>query len=99
MTEEQAEWAHDLIALYHDQLSFGSEIIELSAQFFNDDIEYDEESPAVFSGEQVPEVMASFKEKLKHLKHLMHRRLKPRLKLSKKKRGIKAKTYLCRFVS
>ena len=42
LTEEQREWAHDLIALYHDQLSFGAEIIELSAQFFKEEIEYDE---------------------------------------------------------
>ena len=62
MTDEKREWAHDLIALYHDQLSFGAEIVELSAQFFKDEIEYDEESQAVLAGEQVPEVMASFKE-------------------------------------
>ena len=46
LSEEQREWAHDLIALYHDQLSFGAEIVELSAQFFKEGIEYDEESQA-----------------------------------------------------
>ena len=50
MTEKKVQWAHDLIALYHDQLSFGAEIVELSAQFFKDEIEYDEESQAVLAG-------------------------------------------------
>ena len=36
LSEEQREWAHDLIAFYHDQLSYGAEIVELSAQFFTD---------------------------------------------------------------
>ena len=64
MTETESAWVRDLIALYHDQLSFGAEIVELSAQFFTDEIEYDEESQAVLAGEQVPEVMASFKGQL-----------------------------------
>ena len=67
LSDEQREWAHDLIALYHDQLSYGAEIIKLSAQFFKDDIEYDEQSQVVLAGEQVPEVMASLKEKLNEL--------------------------------
>lgn len=61
LTDEQRQWTHDLIALYHDQLSYGAEIVELSAQFFKDSIEYDEAAQKVLAGEQVPEVMAALK--------------------------------------
>ena len=47
MTETERQWVHDLIALYHGQLSYGAEIVELTAQFFNDAIEYDEQSKEV----------------------------------------------------
>ena len=50
------------------------------------------------AGEQVPEVMASFKDNWKHLKHSMQRLLKLLSKLFRKKRVIKGKTYSCRFV-
>ena len=99
LSAEQQEWAHDLIALYHGQLSYGAEIVELTAQFFKDDIEYNEQSQEVLAGDQVPEVMASLGSKLPNLRHLTHRQLKRRLELFKKKRVIKAVTYSCRFAS
>jgi nondiscriminating glutamyl-tRNA synthetase len=67
LSAEQQEWAHDLIALYHGQLSYGAEIVTLTAQFFNDDIEYNEQSQEVLAGEQVPEVMASLQSKFADL--------------------------------
>jgi len=67
LSAEQREWAHDLIALYQEQLHYGAEIVPLSAQFFNEHIEYDEQSQEVLAGEQVPEVMASLKVQLEEL--------------------------------
>ncbi|WP_172370504.1 glutamate--tRNA ligase [Sporosarcina jiandibaonis] len=67
LSPEQQEWAHDLIALYHGQLSYGAEIVELTAQFFKDEIEYNEQSLEVLAGEQVPEVMASLENKFSEL--------------------------------
>lgn len=67
LSDEEREWAHDLIALYHDQLSFGAEIVELSAQFFKDEVEYDEGAEKVLAGEQVPVVMTSLLAKVEAL--------------------------------
>ena len=91
LTDEQREWAHDLIALYHDQLSFGAEIVELSAQFFKEGIEYDEESQKVLAGEQVPEVMASLKTQLEALEEFDASSIKAAIKAVQKETGHKGR--------
>ncbi|CAM3241230.1 glutamate--tRNA ligase [Filibacter tadaridae] len=91
MTEKETTWARQLIALYHDQLSFGAEIVELSAQFFTDVIEYDEESQAILAGEQVPEVMKSFKGKLEELEPFDADSIKAAIKAVQKETGHKGK--------
>lgn len=91
LTNEQTEWAHDLIALYHDQLSYGAEIIELSAQFFKEGIEYDESSQEVLAGEQVPEVMASLKKQLENLEVFDAVSIKGAIKAVQKETGHKGK--------
>ncbi|MEK3936997.1 glutamate--tRNA ligase [Sporosarcina sp. FSL W7-1349] len=91
LTEAESAWVRDLIALYHDQLSFGAEIVELSAQFFKDDIEYDEQSQEVLAGEQVPEVMASFKGQLEDLETFDAASIKDAIKAVQKETGHKGK--------
>ncbi|MCZ2259222.1 glutamate--tRNA ligase [Sporosarcina sp. G11-34] len=91
LSAEQSKWAHDLIALYHEQLSYGAEIIELSAQFFEDDIEYDEASQAVLAGDQVPEVMSSLKGQLEELEEFDAASIKGAIKAVQKETGHKGK--------
>jgi len=91
LSAEQQDWAHDLIALYHDQLSFGAEIVELSAQFFTEDIEYDESSKAVLAAEQVPEVMKSLKGQFEALETFDADSIKAAIKAVQKETGHKGK--------
>jgi len=91
MSEEERNWVHDLIALYQAQLSYGAEIVELTAQFFNDQIEYDEQSQEVLSGEQVPEVMASFQRQLTALESFDAASIKAAIKEVQKETGHKGK--------
>lgn len=91
LSAEQREWAHDLIALYQEQLHYGAEIIKLSAQFFNKHIEYDEQSQAVLAGEQVPEVMASLKVKLNELDAFDAESIKAAIKAVQKDTGHKGR--------
>lgn len=91
LTEEQREWAHDLIALYQEQLSYGAEIVELSAQFFNDSIDYDEQCQEILAGEQVPEVMASLKEQFNALETFDAASIKAAIKAVQKETGHKGK--------
>ncbi len=91
LTPEQAEWAEKLIALYHDQLSYGAEITELTEVFFVDELTFAEDEKAVLAGEQVPEVMASFKEQLENLESFEAADIKAAIKAVQKATGHKGK--------
>lgn len=91
LTEDQRQWAHDLIALYHEQLGFGAEIVELSAQFFKEGIEYDEQSKEILAGEQVPEVMASLTAQFNALETFDASSIKAAIKAVQKETGHKGK--------
>lgn len=91
MSDQEKAWVHDLIALYHGQLSFGAEIVDLSAQFFQDTVEYDEAAAAVLEGEQVPEVMASLKQQFEALETFDAPSIKAAVKAVQKETGHKGK--------
>ncbi|WP_042478582.1 glutamate--tRNA ligase [Bacillus ndiopicus] len=91
LNEEQAAWASELIGLYHDQMSFGAEIVELSELFFKDDIDYDAAATEVLAGEQVPEVMTSFKAQLEALEMFDAESIKAAIKAVQKETGHKGK--------
>ncbi|HSJ39366.1 MAG TPA: glutamate--tRNA ligase [Planococcus sp. (in: firmicutes)] len=91
MDADQQAWAERLVALYHDQVSFGAEITELSEQFFIDELHYGEEEKEVLAGEQVPEVMASFKEQLEALEAFEPAEIKAAIKAVQKATGHKGK--------
>jgi len=91
MDADQQKWAERLVALYHDQLSFGAEITELSEQFFSDALHYGEEEKEVLAGEQVPEVMGSFKEQLEALEVFEPAEIKAAIKAVQKATGHKGK--------
>ncbi|MET3699958.1 glutamyl-tRNA synthetase /glutamate--tRNA(Gln) ligase [Bacillus oleivorans] len=91
MDESEKEWTKKLIALYQEQMSYGGEIVELSELFFKDEIAYDEEAKAVLIEEQVPEVLALFKEKLKALDSYNANEINATIKQVQKDTGHKGK--------
>ncbi|MGG0657158.1 glutamate--tRNA ligase [Rummeliibacillus pycnus] len=91
LTEEQHEWASKLIGLYHEQMSFGSEIVELSSMFFTEELAYNDEEKEVLAGEQVPEVMAAFKAQLEALEEYEPAEVKKAIKAVQKETGHKGK--------
>ncbi|MFY4777138.1 glutamate--tRNA ligase [Metabacillus sp. RGM 3146] len=91
MTEEESVWAKKLVGLYQEQMSFGAEIVELSEMFFKTEIEYNREARGVLDEEQVPEVMAAFKEELTALEDFTAENIKASLKAVQKSTGHKGK--------
>ena len=91
MTPEQAEWANKLVALYHDQLSYGAEITELPEQFFTEELSYGEAEKEILAAEQVPEVMTAFKEQLASLENFEPAEIKAAIKAVQKSTGHKGK--------
>ncbi len=61
LNDETRTWAHELVALYQEQLNYAAEIVELTSLFFKDELEYDEEANLELSGDHVPIVLDSFR--------------------------------------
>ncbi|PCK23555.1 glutamate--tRNA ligase [Bacillus pumilus] len=91
LTEEENTWVRKLISLYHEQLSFGAEIVELTELFFKEQIEYNQEAREVLAEEQVPEVMASFAGQLERLESFTPDEIKAAIKAVQKETGHKGK--------
>ncbi|GGF35434.1 glutamate--tRNA ligase [Halobacillus andaensis] len=91
MSEEDREWTHELISLYHEQMSYGAEIVELTDLFFKKEIQYDEDALEVLKGEQVPEVLEAFKGKLAELDEWTPENIKAQIKATQKETGHKGK--------
>lgn len=91
MDEETEKWAKQLVALYQEQLRYGAEIVELTELFFKEHIYYDEASWEVLKGEQVPEVLQVFTDKLIHLDDFNKDEIKAQVKATQKETGHRGK--------
>lgn len=90
-TKEEMEWARKLVALYQEQMSYGAEIVELSKQFFQNDIEFDDDAKAVLEEEQVPEVLQAFYDQISVLDPFEAAGIKQAMKNVQKATGHKGK--------
>jgi nondiscriminating glutamyl-tRNA synthetase len=90
-SEAQTDWIRGLVGLYHDQLSYGAEIVELSELFFKDGISYDEEAQAVLNEEQVPEVMQVFLTQVEEIEDFTPEAVQAAIKAVQKQTGQKGK--------
>ncbi|MFW0912505.1 glutamate--tRNA ligase [Bacillus altitudinis] len=91
LTDEENTWVRKLISLYHEQLSYGAEIVELTELFFKEQIEYNQVAKEVLAEEQVPEVMASFAGQLERLESFTPDEIKAAIKAVQKETGHKGK--------
>ncbi|MEK4181853.1 glutamate--tRNA ligase [Bacillus sp. FSL K6-1145] len=91
LSDEENTWVRKLIALYHEQLSYGAEIVELTELFFKEQIEYNQEAKEVLAEEQVPEVMAAFAGQLERLESFTPDEIKAAIKAVQKETGHKGK--------
>lgn len=91
MDDTTREWAGRLIGLYQEQLHYGQEIVELTDLFFKDHITLDDASKEVLEGEQVPEVLQVFTDKLIHLDEFDKDSIKAQIKSTQKETGHRGK--------
>ncbi|MFD1446961.1 glutamate--tRNA ligase [Oceanobacillus profundus] len=91
MDADKRTWAENVISLYREQLRYGAEIVELTELFFNDEISYDDEAMEVLKGEQVPEVLQVFTDKLIHLDEFNKDTIKAQFKATQKETGHRGK--------
>ncbi len=91
LTPEQEAWAKALVALYQEQMTAASDIVELSDLFFRTHLELDAEAAAVLSGEQVPEVLSVFLAKVEALADYTAENIAALIKEVQKETGHKGK--------
>ncbi|MDP4086514.1 MAG: glutamate--tRNA ligase [Bacillota bacterium] len=91
MSAKKQEWAHHLIALFQEKMSYGAEIVELTDMFFMDEAEYEEDAREVLAGEQVPEVLKAFLQELRELPEFKAEGIKGAMKAVQKSTGQKGK--------
>ncbi|WP_314590978.1 glutamate--tRNA ligase [Paenibacillus terrigena] len=91
LSEAEQAWANSLVALYQEQMRAATDIVELSALFFQDGIQMDEEGSAVLAEEQVPAVLTAFLGKAEALTEFTADSLKTAIKEVQKETGTKGK--------
>jgi nondiscriminating glutamyl-tRNA synthetase len=91
LTDEEHQWAKNLVSLLQEKMSFGAEIVELSDMFFKEEAEYEEDAKEVLTGETVPEVLKAFSEELEKLENFKADEIKGAMKAVQKTTGQKGK--------
>jgi nondiscriminating glutamyl-tRNA synthetase len=91
LTDEEHQWAKNLVSLLQEKMSFGAEIVELSDMFFKEEAEYEEDAKEVLTGETVPEVLKAFSEELEKLENFKADEIKGAMKAVQKSTGQKGK--------
>lgn len=87
------EWVRKLVSLYHDEMSYGAQIVELSSLFFNEDLHIDEAAKAELSDESAVVVIDAMAEKLEALSDadFTAENIKPLTKQIQKETGVKGR--------
>ena len=84
-------WAEALVALYQEQLTCAADIVELTALFFADPLEYEAEAREVLAGETVRPVLEHFRKQVEESDTVDAETMKERIKQVQKDTGCKGK--------
>ncbi|GIP50880.1 Glutamate--tRNA ligase [compost metagenome] len=91
LSPELQAWAGALVALYQEQMTAASDIVELSEMFFRNEPALDEEGAAVLAEPQVPTVLAAFLAKIEGLAEFSVENIGASIKEVQKETGSKGK--------
>ncbi|WP_041140257.1 glutamate--tRNA ligase [Beduini massiliensis] len=91
LSNKSDEWITNLIAVYHDQLSYGKEICDLVDLFFEDELHLDEEAVEFMKDETIPNTLKVFKEKLEELTEFTKDNIQACIKATQKEAKAKGK--------
>lgn len=90
-TPEKLAWVEELVSLYQPQMSFASEIVDLSGLFFSEVLAFDDAAVSVLKEEQVPTVLEAFKVALTEIEAFDVPSIKKAIKAVQKETGVKGK--------
>ena len=89
----EMEWVTKLVSLYHEQVSYGAEVVEVSELFFRDELHIDEAAKAELANETAPVVIQAMREQLVNLDEadFTAENIKPLTKAVQKATGVKGR--------
>lgn len=92
-SEEEMAWVKKLVGLYHDEMSYGAQIVELSSLFFNDKLTVDQTAKEEMAAETAMTVVDAMAAKLEALADADFDadHIKPMIKEIQKETGIKGR--------
>ena len=94
-TQEEVDnnraWFEKLISLYQPQMSYGAEIVELTKQFFVEEIKFDEEELEILKQDTTVAIFEDFLEKLEVAGDFSSESIKTLIKTIQKDTGVKGK--------
>jgi nondiscriminating glutamyl-tRNA synthetase len=67
LSNKSEEWIKELVRIYQNHISHGSEITEVTSLFFKNDITISTEEQEIMNNEEVPIVINSFKEEISNI--------------------------------
>lgn len=91
LSPELAVWAKELVALYQEQMTAASDIVELSELFFRSELEIDEAGSAILAEPQVGAVLSAFLAKAEALADFDAEHIAAAIKEVQKETGVKGK--------
>ncbi len=91
LSNKTEQWITDLIALYHDQLSYGKEIVELVDLFFTKEMTLNDEASEFMQQEGIDNTLAVFKSHIEKLEVLTKEDVQACIKATQKEAGAKGK--------
>ncbi|ANF98407.1 glutamate--tRNA ligase [Paenibacillus bovis] len=91
LSEEQQQWAHDLVALYQEQMVSASDIVELSEMFFRTHVELGQEEQQILGEEHVKTVLEALLNKIRSSEEFSPSHAAAMIKEVQKETGYKGK--------
>lgn len=91
LSNKTEQWITSLVAVYHDQLSYGAEIVGLVSLFFQEELTLDEEAKEFMKDESIPNTLKVFKAKIEALDTLTKEDVQAAIKATQKEAGVKGK--------
>ncbi|WP_410512510.1 glutamate--tRNA ligase [Paenibacillus sp. BR2-3] len=91
LNEEEQAWAESLVALYQEQMTAASDIVELSELFFRSHLELETEGAQILAESQVSEVLSAFLAKIEDSQEFSAANIAVLIKEVQKETGHKGK--------
>lgn len=91
LSDKSEAWINKLISIYQEQLNYGKEIVELTAMFFQQEVQPNREAIEFMQDPSIPNTLKIFKEKLMALTDFTAENISAALKETQKEAGVKGK--------